>query len=233
MYSVTPALSLTGDVFGMQATAVNPPATADAVPVATVSLCSCPGSRRCTCMSNSPGVRTNPAGTSTTAAPSIGRSFPTREMRFPSIRMSNTPSRPFAGSITRPLLSSRFMFSSTRQEVQNRHPNGDAVRDLLENHRIRTVCHLGVDFDSAVHRSRMHDDGVVLRAPHALARHAEDRKVLAQRGKERALHAFELYTQQHDHVGTLDGLVHRRRARDPFALDPRGHQRRRPAHPHL
>ena len=29
---MTPALSLTGDVFGMQATAVNPPATADATP---------------------------------------------------------------------------------------------------------------------------------------------------------------------------------------------------------
>ncbi len=40
MYSVTPALSLTGDVFGMHATAVKPPATAAAVPVATVSLCS-------------------------------------------------------------------------------------------------------------------------------------------------------------------------------------------------
>ena len=53
---MTLALSLTGVVFGMQATAVNPPATADAVPVATVSLCSWPGSRRCTCMSMKPGT---------------------------------------------------------------------------------------------------------------------------------------------------------------------------------
>ena len=37
-----------GDVLGMHATAVKPPATADAVPVAIVSLCSWPGSRRCT-----------------------------------------------------------------------------------------------------------------------------------------------------------------------------------------
>ena len=63
--SVTPALSFTGLVLGMHATAVNPPATADAVPVATVSLCSCPGSRRCTCMSMKPGQMTTPAGTST------------------------------------------------------------------------------------------------------------------------------------------------------------------------
>src|SRR5262249_61805994 len=57
MYLVTPALSLTGEVFGMHAPAVNPPATAAAVPVATVSLCSCPGSRRWTCMSIRPGQR--------------------------------------------------------------------------------------------------------------------------------------------------------------------------------
>ena len=61
----------------MQATAVKPPATADAVPVATVSLCSCPGSRRCTCMSIRPGHTTQPRGTSTTVAPSAGRSRPT------------------------------------------------------------------------------------------------------------------------------------------------------------
>ena len=48
MNSVTDAESLTGVVLGIHATAVNPPATADAVPVATVSLCSWPGSRRCT-----------------------------------------------------------------------------------------------------------------------------------------------------------------------------------------
>ena len=53
---MTFALSLTGVVFGMQATAVKPPATAAAVPVATVSLCSWPGSRRCTCMSMKPGT---------------------------------------------------------------------------------------------------------------------------------------------------------------------------------
>ena len=64
-----PAWSLTGSVFGMQATAVNPPATAEAAPVATVSLCSCPGSRRWTWMSISPGVTTQPRATSNTSAP--------------------------------------------------------------------------------------------------------------------------------------------------------------------
>ncbi len=45
---------------------------ADAYPVATVSLCSCPGSRRCTWMSIRPGTTSQPGFTLTTSAPSAG-----------------------------------------------------------------------------------------------------------------------------------------------------------------
>src|SRR6478735_1296311 len=201
MYCVTPALSFTGDVFGMQATAVNPPVTADKVPVATVSLCSCPGSRKCTCMSMSPGVITRPAGIATTTVPSpAGRLVPTLAMRSPSMRMSNTPSRPLAGSTTRPPLSSRFMFHSAGQKVEHRHPDGHAVGDLLENHRVRAVGHFGGDLDTAVHRSRMHDDDVGLGTAHARLGHPEQVEVLAQRRKEGALHPFLLDAQHHYHV---------------------------------
>ena len=48
--------SFTGTVLGIAQTEVNPPAAAAAVPVAIVSLCECPGSRRCTCISMSPGA---------------------------------------------------------------------------------------------------------------------------------------------------------------------------------
>src|SRR5262245_12819034 len=202
MYSVTPALSFTGAVLGMQATAVNPPATAAAVPVATVSLCSCPGSRRCTCMSISPGQTTSPAGMFTTWTPvSTGRSRPTRTIRSFSIRTSNAPSRPFAGSTTRPPLSSRFIFYSARQEVQHRHPDRHAVGDLLENHRIRPVRDFGRDLDAAVHRPGMHDDHVRFGAGDALDGHPEEVEILAQRREVRALHAFLLNAQHHDHVG--------------------------------
>src|SRR5438132_3926080 len=163
MYAVTPALSLTGDVFGMHATAVKPPATAAAVPVATVSLCSCPGSRSWTCMSISPGHTTRPLGTSTILAPSsAGRSRPTRAIRSPSISTSNTPSRPFAGSTTRPPLNTILSVnvSSAREQVQHRHSHRNAVRDLLENHRVRPVGHLRRDLDAAVHRTRMHHDHI-------------------------------------------------------------------------
>src|SRR6185369_8275010 len=173
-----PALSLTGLVFGMQATAVKPPATAAAVPVATVSLCSCPGSRRCTCMSIRPGQTTRPAGTSTSlTSASTSRSRPTRVMRVPSMSTSNTPSRPFAGSTTCPPLSSHFdiyapeYLSDTAsididaagEQVQHGHADRHAVGDLLENHRIRAVGDVRGDLDAAVHRPGMHDDDVRLR----------------------------------------------------------------------
>ena len=69
----------------------------------------------------------------------VGRKVPTDAARCgrPSISTSYTPSIPFAGSTTRPPLSSLFMFRSARQQVQHRHPHGDAVGDLVEDHRIR------------------------------------------------------------------------------------------------
>src|SRR6188768_2197374 len=200
MYAVTFASSLTGVVFGMHATAVNPPATAEAVPVATVSLCSCPGSRRCTCMSMRPGQSTSPAGTSTTVAPSTGRLRPTFAIRSPSIRMSNAPSSPLAGSTTRPPLSSFFMFGSAGEQVQHGHPDRHAVGHLVEDHRVGAVGHLGGDLDPPVHRAGVHDDHVRLGQAQPRLGHAEHLEVLAQRGKVRAFHALELNPQQHHDV---------------------------------
>src|SRR5688572_25686479 len=199
MYSVTPALSLIGDVFGMHATAVKPPATAAKVPVATVSLCSCPGSRKWTCMSMRPGHTTSPAGISSTVAPSTGRSRPTLAMRSPSIRTSNAPSSPLAGSTTRPPLSSFFMFGSASEEVQHRHPDRHAVGHLVEDHRVGPIGHLGGDLDAPVHRTGVHDHYVRLRQTQPRLRHAEHLEVLAQRGEVRALHPLELNPQQHHH----------------------------------
>src|SRR5688500_4460946 len=189
---VTLALSLTGAVLGMQATAVNPPATADAVPVATVSLCSWPGSRRCTCMSMNPGHTTSPAGMSMITAPSAGKSRPARAMRSPSMSTSYTPSIPLAGSTTRPPLSSFFMVRPSGQQVQDGHAHGDAVGYLNENHRVRTIRDLGSDLDAPVHRARMHDHHFRMRQPQARLGHPEHVEILAQRRKVRPLHAFEL-----------------------------------------
>jgi len=53
-----------GFVLGMQHTAVNPPAAAEVHPDSIVSLCSKPGSRRCTCISINPGRQFFPEGQS-------------------------------------------------------------------------------------------------------------------------------------------------------------------------
>ena len=63
------AVSIAGFVFGMQQTVAKPPATAEAVPLLTVSFASPPGSRRWTCGSISPGVTSMPPQ-ATTRAPS-------------------------------------------------------------------------------------------------------------------------------------------------------------------
>ena len=55
MSATVPALSMAGDVFGMQTTEVNPPRAAAAVPLAMFSLAVWPGSRKCTCKSIRPG----------------------------------------------------------------------------------------------------------------------------------------------------------------------------------
>src|ERR1051325_3709908 len=171
MNCVTLAGSLTGSVLGMHATAVKPPATADAVPVAMVSLCSCPGSRRWTWMSIKPGATIHPDSTAITSAPSAGNALPIFATRPPSISTSNSPSRFDAGSTTRPPFSSNFIsFASLAlsvrlrflagEQIQHGHPDRHAVGDLLEDDRVRPVGDIGVDLDPAVHGAGVHDDDV-------------------------------------------------------------------------
>jgi hypothetical protein len=59
-------------------------------------------------MSIKPGVTIQPASPAITSAPSTGSDLPIRAMRPSSIRTSNSPSRPFAGSTTRPPLQQQL-----------------------------------------------------------------------------------------------------------------------------
>src|SRR5688572_9006602 len=131
-------------------------------------------------MSMNPGHTTNPGGISTTVAPFTGRSRPTRAMRSPSISTSCTPSIPFAGSMTRPPLSSFFMFGPARQQIQHRHTHRYAVSHLVEDDRIRTVGDLRGDLHAAVHRTGVHDHHVGLGQPQSCLGHPEHAEVLPQ-----------------------------------------------------
>src|ERR1700676_522251 len=97
-----------------------------------------------------------------------------------SISRSWAPSRPWLGSISLPFaISSRpegapgpavaaavvvvaaisgRLLVHPGEQVEHGHPHRDAVRDLLEDHRVRPVGHLAGDLDAAVHRPGMHDD---------------------------------------------------------------------------
>src|SRR5438094_1801632 len=110
--ATVPALSMAGEVFGIQTTDVNPPRAAAAVPVAIVSFAVCPGSRNCTCGSIKPGQTTNPftsirsisAGACLAASGARAATLPSN------ISRSATASNWLAGSMTRPpLRSSDFM----------------------------------------------------------------------------------------------------------------------------
>ena len=163
-----PGWSLTGSVFGMHATAVNPPATADAVPVAIVSLCSWPGSRRCTWMSMSPGATIQP-GLHVEHLGAVGRQrlADARDAAVldQDVELAVTPVRgvDHASAFQQRLHQSVLVLLSGEQ-IQHRHPHRDAVGDLLEDHRIRAVGDVGIDLDAAVHRPGVHDDHVGLGA---------------------------------------------------------------------
>src|ERR671931_1438 len=131
-------------------------------------------------MSMKPGQTTRPGGISMMeVSDEAGRSRATREIRSASISTSNVPSRPLAGSTTRPPLSSRFIFDAAGEKIEHGHSNGDTVRHLFEDDRVRAVGHFRCDLDAAIHRAGMHDDHVGFRALHAFDRHAEDGEVLA------------------------------------------------------
>src|SRR5438093_12627249 len=87
---------------------------------------------------------------------------------------------------------------STHQQVQNRHPHGHTVCHLLEDHGVWPIGHLGRDLHAAVHRTRVHDDDVRLRALDALRRHPEDAEVLPQGRKKCPLQPLLLNPPHHD-----------------------------------
>src|SRR6266850_1729396 len=247
-YSILGLSSSGGVVFGMQATVVNPPRAAARVPDSIVSFSSCPGSRRCTWMSTSPGQITAPFTDSTSAArsdrTSAGASSPRPEI-FPStIQRSWTRSMPRAGSRTLPPRMQRGLAMGllrllhrmlhrrlvrrlvSREEVENRHPHGHPVRDLLQDDRVLSVRHVLGDLNPAVHRAGMHDRDVGLRPFEARARDAVDACVLAERRVECAALALELDSQDVHHVRALDCLVHALRDLHAEALHLHGHHGR-------
>ncbi len=120
--SIAATLSSGGLVLGMQQTVVNPPVTAAALPVAIVSLCSSPGSRKWTCMSTKPGTTNLPVQSITSAPSAIMFSATVR------ILPSLVP-RPSSRSIN----TSRFAIKFCE---------GSTIVPFLRSNRLTTPKHL-------------------------------------------------------------------------------------------
>ncbi len=126
-YSATIPSSTTGSVLGMLHTAVNPPAAAAFDPVMISSLYSYPGSLKWTWISMNPGQTIFPSASTISSFPSGDSSFPIAAI-LPSItRTSAISSILFAGSMTRPPLTSNLIFSTSKHQVKNCHPYCDSV----------------------------------------------------------------------------------------------------------
>src|SRR5262245_25120046 len=203
--STTAASSSGGSVFGMHTTAVQPPSAAARAPLSTSSASSRPGSRKCTWRSTSPGATTAPSASSTVAPRPASSDGPTSVMTPSTMRTSATRSPSW--SSTRPPrtnisgLDNRA--SCAEQGPEHGHAYGDAVRDLFGDERARRARDLVGDLHPAVHRTRVHDEGVGLQARGARRGEAPTPRVLADRRKQRLVNALLLDAQQiHDiHVG--------------------------------
>ena len=83
---------------------------------------------------------------------------------------------------------------------QHRHAHRDAVAHLVADHRLRPVGHLGGDLDAAVHRLRVHHDGIRARQPQPLRGEPPGAEVRIALGQVRLSHALLLDAQHHDDV---------------------------------
>ena len=257
----TVASSTTGSVFGIATTATKPPAAAARVPESRSSLCSWPGTRRCTCGSTKPGNRWRPSPSSTSApsGASSAPGAPSSAITPPRTSTSCGASIPLARvehvgaadqQVGGRLLAVHERLGAARrvgaggvhavtswpvgrgppgeQLVEHRHPHDDAGRDLLADHRLRRVDHLGGELDAAVDRAGVHEH---LAGAEPAAVDLVARGVLAQAGHERLGHALLLHPQRVDDVGLVEPVE---RVADLAAerLHPARDQRRRAADGH-
>lgn len=91
-------------------------------------------------------------------------------------------------------------------EVENGHTDGYAVRDLVEDNRAGGIGEFGVDFNAAIDRAGVHDEGGGLEPSGALSVEAEHSGVLAEGGEVGGGLAFVLNAEEEDGVGVGEGF---------------------------
>src|SRR5262245_45225267 len=222
---------MTGLVFAIAATAVNPPAAAAASPVAMVSLYSKPGSRRWTCMSRKPGATTQPwasmmrgAGRGSSGARCRGaRMSGSSAIILPSaIHTSRCRSIPWAGSITRPPRIRMSTLTPSQAQIQERHADGHAVRHMRENHRLEPSRHLWRHLPTTGHGPWMHRESTGCGTPQTFGSETIALGIFLQRREQHLAVALALDAQHHDRISTLNGSIEIVRALHTQLLDAYG-----------
>src|SRR5690606_36195927 len=93
-------------------------------------------------------------------------------------------------------------------DAQYGHANRDAVGDLFPDDGTATVSEAGFDLDAAVHRPRMHDDGVRCRQLHPFVTDTVVGEVLVDtRYAIEVADALALDAQRHHHVGAAKAVI--------------------------
>src|SRR3990167_6046651 len=205
-----PLLSMTGFVFAIHSTEVKPPFKAALEPVRNVSSSSLPGCLKCVCISISPGKTILPLQSIVFASCGMPLAFiflATCSILPSFIRTSISESILFAGSTTCPpfrriSISLDPLFYAGYQ-IQDRHPYGDAVSHLLEDHGIGAVSHLGCQLDAAVDRSWVHYKDVFLGVSNLLGIQSELHRIIPYRREKALPLAFDLYPKHIYDIGAL------------------------------
>ena len=112
------------------------------------------------------------------------------------------------------------------QQVQAGHADDEAVGDLIEDDGMWAVGDFGSDLDTAVDWAGGEDQDVGFCSADAVAVHAEEVRVLADRREERGSLPLELNPQQVDAIALAENLIEVVRDFDTQPFDVCRDQRR-------
>src|SRR5882724_7332803 len=152
--STVAELSITGSVSGWQMMVVMPPVAAAWLADAKVSRWPRPGSPTKARMSMRPGAMIMPAQLTM----SVPSGTPAAPMPRRASRITPLASRTSRRSVSMVLTIGQV----AGERFEHRHPHCHSHFDLLADQRLRAVGDDRVDFDAAVHRARMHHQGIGL-----------------------------------------------------------------------
>ena len=97
---------------------------------------------------------------------------------------------------------------------------------------MRTVGHIRRNFQAAINRAGMHDNGILLGKFKFVFGQAVAIEIFLFAGNQLSIHALALYAQHHHHIHIIQSVHHVAGRGHAHGFDFRGNQGFRPDHPH-